>query len=322
MVRIMDKTDSLLFGGYFNDVYEKQVQAEDKAPVLSNSWKTIHFEFSSSLYGYESNHEYSYRLKGFDETWSSWNKKTEMEYTKLDAGKYIFEVNVRNNLGRESEANRYVFTILTPWYKSIWALIFYLALFCGLIYFFRRWQLKKFKAQQAQHEEERRQLSCIHDLELNKTASELVTLRNEKLEGEVNCKNAELASAVMHLVKKGELFVKIKGELTKVMKELNNVQSEAEFKKMIKTISEDDNMDKEWENFTKLFDKEHSDFFAELKERHPLISPNELKLCDYLRINLSIKEIARLLSISVRGVDISRYRLRKKVDVIIRSKFV
>jgi DNA-binding CsgD family transcriptional regulator len=80
-------------------------------------------------------------------------------------------------------------------------------------------------------------------------------------------------------------------------------------------LSEDDNMDKEWQNFTKHFDKVHGDFISGLKEKHPAITGNELKLCAYLRMNLSTKEIAQLMNISVRGVEISRYRLRKKLMI-------
>ena len=99
------------------------------------------------------------------------------------------------------------------------------------------------------------------------------------------------------------------------MKLFDNQQSNNEIKKLIKTLSEDDNIDKEWENFTKHFDKVHSDFVASLKEKHATISGNELKLCAYLRMNLSTKEIAQLMNISVRGVEISRYRLRKKLGI-------
>ena len=313
IVRITNQSDSVLFGGYFTEINEKQLQTEDKIYSINNNWKTIHFEFSSSLFGYQSNLEYSYLLKGFDDKWSSWTKRTEMEYTNLAAGKYTFEVKVRNNLGKESATNEYVFTILPPWYKSIWAILLYAILLATGIYKFRKYQRKKFKLQREKYEKEQEKLSYIHELELNKTASEMVALRNEKLEVEVNFKNSELASSAMHLVKKGEVFSKIKADLTKVMKELNNPQSEGELKKMIKSLGEDDNLDKEWEKFTKHFDKVHSDFLSELKDRHPSISPSELKLCAYLRMNLSTKEIAGLMNISVRGVDIGRYRLRKKL---------
>jgi len=314
-VRISNKTDSLLFGGYFKEVNEQQLQDVKTIPEVNHDWKTIRFEFASALFGYQSNLEYSFRLKNFDETWSEWTKRTEKEYTNVPAGKYSFEVKVRNNLGKESAITSYTFKVLPPWYRSIWANILYLVLFFTGLYFLYKWQEAKFKQQEAKHEEEQKKIVYIHELELAKTESELVALRNEKLEVEVNFKNSELASSAMHLVKKGELFTKIKGELSHLMKGIENPKTIAELKKMVKTLSEDDNMDKEWENFAKHFDKVHSDFLAEQKEKYPTITPNELKLCAYLRMNLSTKEIAQLMNISVRGVEISRYRLRKKLQI-------
>ncbi|HSN60168.1 MAG TPA: triple tyrosine motif-containing protein, partial [Ferruginibacter sp.] len=268
-----------------------------------------------SLFGYQSILEYSYRMKGFEKNWSEWSKKTEKDYTNLPAGKYTFEVKAKNNLGNESEIAFYSFTILPPWYETTWAKIIYLLLFAAAIYALYRWQENKFRIQQEKYEEEQKRLLYIHELERNKVESELVALGNEKLEAEINFKNSELASSAMHLVKKGELISKLKGELTQVMKGLENPQATGELKKMIKALSDDDNMDKEWENFTKHFDKVQSDFIVELKEKHPTITGNELKLCAYLRMNLSTKEIAQLMNISVRGVEISRYRLRKKLQI-------
>ena len=98
-------------------------------------------------------------------------------------------------------------------------------------------------------------------------------------------------------------------------KRIENAKAENELKKMIKELSGDEQIDLEWEHFAKHFDKVHSDFVMVVKNKHPEISPSELKLCAYLRMNLSSKEIAQLLNISVRGVEISRYRLRKKLNL-------
>lgn len=313
LVRVINKTDSLLFGGYFNEVNEPQKQNGNTIPSINHDWKTIRFEFTASLFGYQSNLEYSFRLKGFDDSWSEYTKKTEKEYTNLPAGKYVFEVKARNNFGKESAVATYTINILPPWYATVWSKIIYLLVFVSGLYFLYRWLKKKFRLQRAKYEEEQKRLLYIHELEINRNESEMVALRNEKLEAEINYKNSELASSAMHLVKKGELLTKVKAELTQVMKGMDNAQAVAELKKMIRTLSDDDNMDKEWENFTKHFDKVHSDFVVGLKEKHPTITGNEVKLCAYLRMNLSTKEIAQLMNISVRGVEISRYRLRKKL---------
>ena len=143
----------------------------------------------------------------------------------------------------------------------------------------------------------------------------MVTLRNDKLLGEIDFKNSELATTAMHLVQKGEILAKIKTELGQTIKAIDNEKAASELKKMIKVLSEDEKMDKDWEHFAQHFDKVHSDFVAVLKEKHNNITPNELKLCTYLRMNLSTKEIAQLMNISVRGIEISRYRLRKKLGI-------
>ena len=314
-VRIINNKDSLLFGGYFNNVNENQTQPQKDIPEISYNWKAIHLEFSSSIFGYQKNLEYSYRLNGFDNNWFDWSNRTEKEYTNLPAGKYTFEVKARNNLGNESPVSSYSFRILPPLYLTIWAKALYFLLLCTLVYKLYKWQRKKFIAQQQKFEVEQKKIIYVHELEISKSESELVALRNENLEAEINFKNSEIASSAMHLVKKGELLTKIKGELTQVMKRLDNETAIAELKKMIKSLSEDDNIDKEWENFTKHFDRVHSDFVVKLKEKHPAISGNELKLCAYLRMNLSTKEIAQLMNISIRGVEISRYRLRKKLGI-------
>ena len=140
-------------------------------------------------------------------------------------------------------------------------------------------------------------------------------MQNEKLGVEIEYKNSELASSAMHIVKKGELLTKVKSELGSIIKKIDNEYAITELKKMVKALNEDENLDQEWEYFTKHFDKVHSDFIGKLKEKHSNISNNELKLCAYLRMNLSTKEIAQLMNISVRGVEISRYRLRKKLNL-------
>ena len=314
-VFISNTKDSLLFGGYFSDVNETQEQSKEQIHAISYQWKTIRFGFSSPLFGYQSNLEYSFKMAGYDNNWSEWTKRTEKEYTNLKAGRYTFQVKVRNNLGNESPIASYSFKIHPPWYQTNLAMFFYFLFFALIIYYIYRRQKQKFIRQQALHEAERKKLSYIHDLEKDKAESELMSLKNDKLETEINFKNSELASSAMHLVKKAELLTKIKGDLSHVIKTVENTQAKDEVKKIIRSLNDDESMDTEWDNFSKHFDKVHSDFLAILKEKHPDITPNEHKLCAYLRMNLSTKEIAQLMNISVRGVEISRYRLRKRLGI-------
>lgn len=314
-VHILDKTDSQLFGGFSYNASELQNEKNSSISSIDNHWKTIRIEFSAALYAYQSNLEYSYRLKGFDENWSEWNKRTEKEYTNLPAGNYTFETKVRNNLGNESSVTYYRFKVLPPWYQIIWAYIIYFIVFVLGNYVLFILLKRKFRQQRANYEEKQKKQLYIYELERAKTDNELVALRNDKLESDINFKNSELASSAMHLLKKGELLAKIKTELTQIMKEIDNPHAISELRKLIRTLNEDDHLDDEWANFSNHFDKVHSDFLTLLKEIHPNVTANELKLSAYLRMNLSTKEIAQLMNISVRGVEISRYRLRKKLSL-------
>jgi DNA-binding CsgD family transcriptional regulator len=137
---------------------------------------------------------------------------------------------------------------------------------------------------------------------------EIITLQNQKLESDMASKNRELAASTMNLIKKNEFLNELKKKLT-------SANSEDDIQKVIsvinKNIAEKDN----WKLFKEAFDNADKDFLQSVKEAHPNLTSNDLKLCAYLRLNLSSKEIAPLLNISVRSVEIKRYRLRKKIDL-------
>jgi len=308
MVRASGDSDRILNGGY--DVAAPGLK--NQLGTLGSNQNNLHFEYSAPSYQKQSNIEYSYYLKRFDKDWSAWSKKTEKDYTNLPDGNYTFQIKARSNLGDESLITSYSFAVLPPWYKTFWAYIIYLILFITFNYFFYRWLKEKFHREKLKFEEEQKRLKYLHQLEIDKSEKEIIALKNEKLESEILGKNSELASVAMHLLQKSEVLAKIKDELVQLRKETDDVPTE-ELKKLIRILNQETKMDKDWEQFAVHFDNTHSDFLKALREAHPQLSPHELKLCAYLRMNLSSKEIAQLLNISVRGVEISRYRLRKKL---------
>lgn len=314
-VKARNEKDSLLFGGYTGEVNADSSAFKLKKNKVSHAWNSFFFGYASPVYAQQANIEYSYFLQGFDEKWSDFSRKTEKEYTNLPAGNYSFKVKARNNLGNESSVASFDFSVLPPWYQTYWAYGLYFLLFLFANYRLYIFLKRKFRAQQLRHEEEQNRLQYLHQLELDKTEKEIVKLKNDKLEAEILHKNTELASVAMHLVQKGELLGKIKDQMVRLK---NNPGSEGEakdLKKIIRVISDEDKIDKQWEQFTMHFDHVHSDFHSHIKQRYPNLTANELKLCAYLRMNLSTKEIAQLMNISVRGVEISRYRLRKKLGI-------
>jgi DNA-binding CsgD family transcriptional regulator len=180
---------------------------------------------------------------------------------------------------------------------------------------YRKKQEQKRLADKKKFEEEQRQIAYRYQLELEKSEKEFIRLKNEKLEVEIEHKNAELASATMNLVQKKEFILKLKSELQQLQKTNMVAEDQPELKKLLKTLAEEEKLNKEWEHFARHFNSVYGDFLSVLKSRFPELKPHELQLCAYLRMNLSSKDIAPLLSISVRGVEIGRYRLRKKLNL-------
>jgi DNA-binding CsgD family transcriptional regulator len=116
----------------------------------------------------------------------------------------------------------------------------------------------------------------------------------------------------MNLIKKDELLSLIREDLKKSSDE----SSSRSIKSIINTtINKNVSVDNAWNVFKEAFDSADKDFLKKVKQQHPSLTPNDLRLCAYLRLNLSSKEIAPLLNISVRSVEIKRYRLRKKMDL-------
>lgn len=314
-VRVLGPSDSLLYGGYFKEVNESNTTAQARNIKIDNAWNSIHIEFASAAYAQRSTIEYSYYLEGFEDKWSDFAKKTEKEYTNLSAGKYTFHVKARNNLGNESKVASFTFTILPPWYQTLWAYLIYALILFTAVYLIYLRQKKKFQLQKEKYEEEQKRVEYLYQLELEKNEKEIIKLRNEKLEIELADKDTELASSAMHLLQKGELLTNLKEELKRLSKTSTDEKTIDQYKKIIKILGEDERVEKDWDHFAQHFDKVHSDFTISLKAKHPSLTPNDVKLCAHLRMNLTTKEIAQLMNISVRGVEISRYRLRKKLQL-------
>ena len=288
-------------------------QAANADIKLPNTLNSFHFEYASTLYQQQNNIAYSYQLAGFDKGWSDWTRKTEKDYTNIPAGTYTFMVKARNNLGNESKPASYTFTVNPAWYQSVWAYLLYTLLLCGILFLISRYQRQKFDRQEQKYEEEQDRLRYLHQLELDSNEKQIVQLKNDNLETEVNFKNKELASVTMHLVQRGKLLSNIKEELIRLQRNIDTPSNAQEFKKVIRMLNDDENNEEDWEQFSIHFDQVHSNFLTNLKNRYSLLTSTDLKLCAYLRMNLSSKEIAQLMNISLRGVEISRYRLRKKL---------
>ncbi len=310
-VHAIGRLDSVIYKGFLpGDSATGGIEPlETRLPYTLNS---LHFEYSAPAYGFQDNIEYSYLLEGYENEWSKWSTKPEKDYTNLPNGKYVFKVKAKSNLGVETGFATFVFTIAAPWYKSGIAMVFYLLLFGFGLFLLSHYHRKKLERQKRNFEEKQEQLRVLHQLEIEKNEMEIIRLQNEKLAGEVSYKNRELADTTMHLIERSDALQKVKESLQKLYKA---DAANFEIKRALHQLNEIERNNSDWDRFATSFDEINNDFLKKLKGRHPSLTNNDLKLCAYLQLNMSSKEISQLLNISIRGVEISRYRLRKKLGV-------
>lgn len=302
-----------------------QLPSEKTEKIKLNNLKSIKIDFSATFYENLEHNRYRYMLKGYDDNWSSWSERTTKEYTTLSPGEYTFMVKAKNVYGRESAVSQLRFEILPPWYLTFWAYLIYGLLLAGFIYLvvvFIKKRIRREKQQLIERQkEELRRHREQYELERLEMENKIMKLENEKLESDitkqrtqVELKNKELASQAININRKNEILNYIKKELDKVNKKVN-FDAQFQLNLLNRKISEDLNLEADWEYFKQYFDEVQGDFIKRIKERYPELTPNDLKLCAYLRMNLSTKEIAPFLGITPRGVEIHRYRLRKKLGL-------
>ncbi len=307
--------------GERDSVIYKVEFGEPTSPEIIIPYQNNGLRFSSSAiyYSHKADIQYSYFIENFDQSWSSWTNKSEKEYIHLPPGKYKFHVKSKNVFQIESNITTINFTILPPWYHTTVAYLFYFLMFIMAIGFW-------YKRLQNQHSQEKHIIELEKQKEIKEKENEIaeieeskkqeiVKLRNEKLKAEINHKNKELATSTLHLINKNQLLSTIKQELVKA-KDLNEPDElTGKISDLVKKINKSIEKDADWERFQIHFDQVHGDFSKRLSKKYDNLSPQDLKIAAYLRMNLSSKEIAQLLNISLRGVEKARYRLRKKMGL-------
>lgn len=127
-------------------------------------------------------------------------------------------------------------------------------------------------------------------------------------------KKQELTSAAMLIANKNEVFGKLK-RLAELVKSKNTSETFNSAREMIAEIDRQTDLDNQWDQFKIHFESVHASFLENLRSKYPKLTQSDLQLCAYLKLNLSTKEIARLLNITPESVNMQRYRLRKKLSL-------
>lgn len=311
---------SVMLSGIDSLLYRASIAHQSGVPEVRYRYNSFRFEFSAVEYLLNSDVKYSYKLDGYDE-WSSPGKQTVKEYTNLHEGRYTFRVMAITSSGLKGY-DEFVFEILPPWYRSWWAYLIYL---CAVVYaavqLFRMDKIRLHRHEQVIKQREQAEMEVrereFRRIEMERE-KEIIRLKNEQLEVDLLHKNQELSNVLLNFVRKNESLTEIKKDIQKILLAMTG-KEDPSIKRKLYTLNNkiDQNMehDEDWKKFERNFDIVHNGFIQKLTEKYPELTYSEKKMCVYLKMDLSSKEIASLLNISPRSVETVRYRLRKKFDL-------
>ena len=273
--------------------------------TLNTENNNIKFFISSFNYQKYDKVMYQLMLVGFDQDWRPWTSSAGLALNNLPTGEYFLKARtkVRNEISKSISSKK--ISILPPWYFSNGMYFIYFILFLASIFlvnmifdfYYKRKRNKIIKVN-------------ARKLQLVELANDraLMEVRNEQLQKDIESKNREIAIATMSTIKRNDFLNEIK-------RNLKELDGDPKVKKLIKGINKNLKSNDDWEFFENAFNNADRDFLRKIKEIHPSLTHNDLRLCAFLRLSLLSKEIAPLLNISVRSVEIKRYRLRKKMSL-------
>lgn len=294
------------------------VSIQNEPINISNSdSKAIKFKYGKNMTvelsaPYSTNHFFEYKISDINDLWYKVDVNT-VDFSSLKDGDYTISFRTSDILGNISSSQTLEIEVLPPWYRDVWGFLLYLLVAIAIVLSFYAMHNKKIAKEQRlikiKYQREQQKLLREKTLENEKR---IVQLKNESLHNEIKLKSKQLANNAMALVKKNETLQEIKKELTVNKDGFNNYYV---FKKLLKKLDNSILHKDEWEVFENNFSQVHDEFFEILKAKHSKLTPKDLKICAYIKMNLSSKEIAPLMNISIRGVETHRYRLKKKLDL-------
>lgn len=297
-------------------VYTANFLGAKPKPAIDYSLNSVRFDYDLSFLSLGDDIRFQYRLN--KDTWSDPTTVRTKEYSNLSEGDYTFEVKVLFPDGTTS-SDDISFSILPPWYRSMAAYVCYIILFLLLLWYLYRWDdirvKRKEKLAVVEKDKKLHEMEKEYEEEKARQERQIMELEKEKLEYDLKHKSQEMANLMINFVRKNEMLTEIKSEIMKVAAAVKG-EGSREAKQQLLLINNkiDSNIqsDEVLKRIEDQFDLIHNNFMKRLHAKHPDLSPNERMMCAYLKMNLSTKEIAPMLNISVRGVETIRYRLRKK----------
>lgn len=244
--------------------------------------------------------DFSYTLSG-EVDQKDFVKEGKLILQNLPYGNYTLSLENDNQNG-ENSIKQIGLKVLPPWYLSNAMKFLYSLLAMGLL--FMIYKINKIKI--------RKQQLALQEEYMRETQKRINEIEKKNLEKEIRNKKRELTNSTLSVTNKNEMIIELRNELNRLKQFSTN---EYRTKRLLDSSKKHINSNDNWKIFESNFNELHEDFFKSLISKFPKLTTKDLKLCAYIKIGLITKDIAPLLGISVRGVELQRYRLRKKLEL-------
>lgn len=295
----------------------------DTLLVFPSKFNAIRFTFNAPEYRNDGLVEYSCKLEDYDQNWSDFGSETFKEYSQLPKGEYVFRVRARDMLEFNETETTILFRILPAWYESNTAYVIYtillLVLLASLVRFVNYRSKRGAMKMKELKERELKEQKMIFDEETQAKKKEIKELKNQQLQYELRHKSQELASSTMNLIRKNEILLEIVETLNKTSEDIRRNSDPtsiiARLSKVERNIRQNIEHDNNWKRFEENFDLVYENYLKRLGDSYPELNITDKKICAYIKMNLSSKDMAPLLNMSVRSIETNRYRIRKKLDL-------
>lgn len=226
-----------------------------------------------------------YELKGIDNKQKTLRPgENNVEYINIPPGNYTFQ------FGHDEKYSALSIVVNSPFWEKTWFRFLIGLLLLGLVGLAFWIMLSK---QNEKHKQE------------------LLAYKNKELEEELEAKNSRLMYSAVQNASKNELLNELKAQLLVVKSQTENEG----LKKVLRMLNMELKNENYWNTFNTYFNEVDKSFIQEFRNKHGVLTQNDQRLVALIRLNLSTNEIASLLNISVRGVEQSKYRLKKKLGI-------
>ncbi|EKD31828.1 MAG: hypothetical protein ACD_77C00236G0006 [uncultured bacterium] len=276
------------------EVKHSSVQDSKKLIEFPNNIVDLKFFFT----GFPGTYQIEYSID--DSPWKSFSISEPLKFAYLEEGTHSLKLRgIFYNLD-EQIIN---FDIKKSFTSTIWFLLLLILVFFALIYIVRviisrrikALHLRLIKRQEEAFERER------------------IKHENELLALEIHERDKKLTSIAMNDIHINNMLNEIQAEILEI--QTNDALIKSKLRSVLRKITSSRRNDNSWKVFEKYFNNVYDGFFDKLMERYPSLTNNDLKICSYIKLRLSTKEIAVLMNISPTSVETARHRLRKNLGI-------